>query len=152
MIRSRKNIKRRVGLVHLMFNGNGAEYSCVLAGWIDEVGRLCHRYDNSHIRVFKGKYHGNIIKEALRGQENSCSIRKWVYYMLAGQAVTANKEESSLERRGCPHGGVLPPLLFKIMVNELLGEIHVERCRVVGCFNDLKITIGDPNGNHLENP
>lgn len=72
------------------------------------------------------------------------SVNKRIGHLVAGQAFTVTKEETSLKGKlisGCPQGGVLSPLPWNSMVGELLKEIERQRNKVVAYVDDLIIMV-----------
>ena len=69
---------------------------------------------------------------------------KWVHSMLIGRSVTASIQEVSRDRgveRGCPQGGVLSPLLWNLVVDEILNELKIKLPQVYsqGFADDLSL-------------
>lgn len=68
-----------------------------------------------------------------------------------------NKAETSLEGRAiseCPQVGILSPLVWNVVVNELLGEMEEYGCRILGYADELMIIFLeiDPVRNRPEHP
>lgn len=64
--------------------------------------------------------------------------------MLKRQTIKANNGETSFEGRmisGCSQCGLLSPLLWNLVVNELLGDKERPGCKVVGYANDLLMIV-----------
>src|SRR5271154_3583522 len=67
------------------------------------------------------------IKEALRRENVEPYLIKWIGRMLADRTVTAEIDNTKLckeVQRGCPQGGVLSPLLWNLVILELLQKLH----------------------------
>jgi len=62
--------------------------------------------------------------------------------LLASRVVSSSLGSSTLTRhinRGTPQGGILSPLLWNIVVNELLCDIEGGGCQVVAYADDVAI-------------
>lgn len=73
---------------------------------------------------------------------------------MASQKVTACKGEISIDGRvisGCPQGGVISLLLWKLVVYELPDEIKGPDCKVARYQHHQVLMPNYPNGNNLEN-
>lgn len=74
-------------------------------------------------------------------------VNKWIEHMLASRTLEASKGEATTRGKvtsGCPQGGVLSPLLWNLVVNELIEEIEKRGHKVVGYADDLLIIIRGP--------
>ena len=72
------------------------------------------------------------------------TIVKWIGNMLKSRKITVSYFEDKIEAtvsRGCPQGGVLSPLLWCLVVNELLTKISQNGMFVQGYADDLVILI-----------
>jgi hypothetical protein len=64
--------------------------------------------------------------------------------MLGGRKITATLARKTLEGsvvRGCPQGGVLLPLLWSLVVDELTGEFNGNGCYTLEYADDIAILI-----------
>jgi hypothetical protein len=69
------------------------------------------------------------IKKALLRHEISEAIMDWTENMLAGRNIIVYRREKTIEGtpdRGCAQGGVLFPLLWCLIVNDLLEDRQTE--------------------------
>ena len=68
-----------------------------------------------------------------------CTILRWIKATLEGRVTFATLNEISLRLaifRGCPHGGVLSPLLWCLVVNDLITRLS----GVASLFKDTQTT------------
>jgi hypothetical protein len=86
----------------------------------------------------------NVMVEAARGcglEETCC---RWIRSMLESRLVHAFLTGSSLTARvagGCPQGGVLSPLLWNLVVDELLAGINDQGFCAMGYADDIVIIV-----------
>lgn len=62
-------------------------------------------------------------------------LTDWIENMLTGRKLTVNCEDRTLEGRpaaGCPQGGVLSPILWCLVVDDLQVKLEKEGFRVYG--------------------
>lgn len=72
------------------------------------------------------------------------SIIQWIKSMLANRTVTAKilgESTTAITSRGCPQGGVLSPLLWSIVVDELLEILTNNGLEVIGYADDIAIMV-----------
>ena len=72
------------------------------------------------------------------------NIRGWYSYLLAHRSVKADLQGISSKirpTRGSPQGGVLSPLVWNLIIDELLTELHGLPVRAVGYADDLLLLI-----------
>jgi retron-type reverse transcriptase len=77
---------------------------------------------------------------------------EWIIGMLACRIVRAGLGEEQVTvktTRGCPHGGVLSPLLWSLVIDELLNDLHRQGYEVIGFADDLVITVRGNNDSIL---
>jgi ribonuclease HI len=69
-------------------------------------------------------------------------VRRWISSMLKNRAIHSTIGGSSLVRytvRGTPQGGVLSPLLWLLVINEVLLKLEADRFNVVAYADDVVI-------------
>ena len=84
------------------------------------------------------------IVEALSSKNVEDGICAWIKHMLTSRVVTAEIAGSSVTRlvsRGTPQGGVISPLLWLLVVDEILKKLEVEGTTVIGYADDLAILV-----------
>ena len=84
------------------------------------------------------------ISRALDSFKVEDSIRRWIRNMLRTRAVMASWEGTTIRARadrGCPQGGVLSPLLWTLVVDELLRGLGEEGVIVQGYADDIVIAV-----------
>jgi retron-type reverse transcriptase len=65
---------------------------------------------------------------------------EWIIAMLESRTVTAQLGQDQITiktTRGCPQGGVLSPLLWSLVIDELLTELTEQGYEVIGFADDL---------------
>lgn len=70
-------------------------------------------------------------------------IVNWIESMLKSRRIKAQGNESSIEynpTRGCPQGGCLSPLLWCLVVDDLINKLEKEGLHVIAYADDLAIT------------
>ena len=85
----------------------------------------------------------SIERAALR---KGCEITtvRWIKSMLKSRQITANiggTAVSVLAKKGCPQGGVLSPLLWSMVVDNLITELNDARFNTQGYADDLVVMI-----------
>jgi hypothetical protein len=83
------------------------------------------------------------------GTEPEPAIYKWICTMLDSRNINSILSGETLRAsaaRGCPQGGVLSPLLWSLVVDDLLWELNCNGYYTVGYADDIAILI---NGNFL---
>lgn len=84
------------------------------------------------------------IKTAATRHGIEPSTINWMESMLESRLITASlggEETSMTTARGCPQGGVLSPLLWSVVVDDLLRKITDEGYCVLGYADDIVILI-----------
>lgn len=84
------------------------------------------------------------IKEACHRHNIDPGITSWIVAMLISRTVTAHFNSSSISvtvSKGCPQGGVLPPLLWCLVINELLTKLNEYKFQTEGFSDDLATLI-----------
>ena len=64
-----------------------------------------------------------VIRRAIIRQEVPIDVVEWTYHMPGNRNITISKGNTTLRgivESGCPQGGVLSPLLWSLVVDELL--------------------------------
>jgi hypothetical protein len=90
-------------------------------------------FDNTSFNAMVGAAKG-------RGLEETCC--RWIRSMLESRLVHAFLTGSSLTARvvgGCPQGGVLSPLLWNLVVLELLADLNNQGLCAMGFADDIVI-------------
>lgn len=93
--------------------------------------------------AFDNTPHDAIIAAA-RKKGIEPTTTKWIHAMLKSRMTTAAIGNSTLTAqtyRGCPQGGVLSPLLWSIVVDELLDRLTTQGFETIGYADDLVIII-----------
>lgn len=84
------------------------------------------------------------IADALTSLEIEDLIRGWITRMLSSRIIVSSLGGSSIERlvsRGTPQGGVLSPLLWNIVINNLLLELEGKGFKVIAYADDVAILV-----------
>ncbi|CAH2108833.1 unnamed protein product [Euphydryas editha] len=83
------------------------------------------------------------IKEALQRHGVCTTLRNWIGNMLQGRILLLVEGESqkAIVAKGCPQGGVISPLLWNMVVNDLITALNDHRYYTVGYADDLAILI-----------
>nr|XP_034192180.1 uncharacterized protein LOC117609677 [Osmia lignaria] len=84
------------------------------------------------------------IQEAARRYNIKDSVVKWIHNMLTNRTATASLGEETVRAdvaRGCPQGGVLFPLLWTPVVDELIPILTTEGFEAQDYADDLSITV-----------
>lgn len=77
-------------------------------------------------RAFENSSHNSIATAMMKRGFSKCVI-DWVNEMLTKREISANLGNSSISVRavkGCPQGGVLSPLLWSLIVDNLLNNLE----------------------------
>jgi retron-type reverse transcriptase len=77
---------------------------------------------------------------------------EWIIGMLECRIVTASLGEEQVTvktTRGCPQGRVLSPLLWSLVIDELLSVLDRPGFEVIGFADDLVITVRGNNDSIL---
>lgn len=83
------------------------------------------------------------INAALRRHKVDLTLVEWVINMLSLRAVRIDLDGTTrgVVSRGCPQGGVLSPLLWNMVVNDLITKLNDQHFFTVGYADDLAILI-----------
>jgi hypothetical protein len=84
------------------------------------------------------------IKQAAERHGIEPAICKWIYAMLDSKNINAILSGETLRAnaaRGCPQGSVLSPLLWSLVVDDLLWELNSNGYYTVGYAVDIAILI-----------
>jgi hypothetical protein len=85
------------------------------------------------------------IKQAMNRHDIPEALMDWTENMLAGRRIMVYHGERVVEGtpdRGCPQGRVLSPLLWWLVVNDLLEDLQREGFHVYGHADDIAIVAG----------
>ena len=72
------------------------------------------------------------------------TITRWIRNMLYTRQLTVTRGEGTVRasvRRGCPQGGVISPLLWCLVVDELLGRLSRASIYAQGYADDLAVVV-----------
>jgi hypothetical protein len=72
------------------------------------------------------------------------TVCRWMNFMLESRSVVATLTGETLEMastRGYPQEGVLSPLMWSLVMDELLGELNGNGYYTTGCADDIAILI-----------
>jgi hypothetical protein len=95
----------------------------------------------------KGAFHRtsfHVITQAARRHSTEPTICKWICSMLESRNITTTvlgKTLRASKDTECPQGGVLPTLLWSLVVDELLWELKDNYHYTVGNADDIAILI-----------
>ncbi|CAH2097628.1 unnamed protein product [Euphydryas editha] len=86
------------------------------------------------------------ISRALYKHGVNNTVAGWIDNMLKYRAIqiTVNETTRGVVARGCPQGGVLSPLLWNIVIDELITLLNDRKFLTVGYADDLTILISGP--------
>ena len=93
--------------------------------------------------AFDNASHTSMINAMRKYGFNNCLI-DWIVEMLATREISASLGESTLKVKtvkGCPQGGVLSPLLWSLVVDDLLENLHLLGFEVIGFADDVVIIV-----------
>jgi hypothetical protein len=85
------------------------------------------------------------IKQATNRHDVPEALVDWTENMLAERRIMVYHGDRVVEGtpdRGCPQGGVLSPLLWCLVVNDLLEELRREGFHAYGYADDISIVVG----------
>lgn len=69
-------------------------------------------------------------------------LTDWITNMLSKRVVRlAEEQQLALIARGCPQGGVLSPLLWNLVINDLITKLNANQFYTIGYADDLAILI-----------
>jgi hypothetical protein len=86
----------------------------------------------------------DIIRQAAERCGIDPTICRWICAMLESRNIKATLSGETLGAtavRGCPQGGVLSPLLWSLVMDDLLWELHYRGYYTVGYADDIAILI-----------
>jgi ribonuclease HI len=84
------------------------------------------------------------INAALRRFHVDRTLIRWIMAMLSNRLLSVDLFgviRTGLVDRGCPQGGVLPPILWNITVDDLLTKLNGAGCIAVGFADDIALLI-----------
>jgi hypothetical protein len=85
------------------------------------------------------------IKQAMNRHDVPEALVDWIENMLAGRRIVVYHGVTVVEGtpdRGCPQGGVLSPLLWCLVVNDLFEDLQREGFHVCRYADDIAIVVG----------
>ncbi|KAK9704100.1 Reverse transcriptase (RNA-dependent DNA polymerase) [Popillia japonica] len=103
----------------------------------------------------EGAFDNTSFKSMIRAASNrgvEDTICKWIKAMLEGQLVETSLAGETMQvtvRKGCPQGGVLSPLLWDLVIDELLVTLNDEGYYTQGCADDIAILIVGKNASTI---
>jgi hypothetical protein len=86
----------------------------------------------------------DMITKAAKRHGLEDTVCRWIGSMLGSRKITATLAGETLEgsvARGCPQGGVLLPLLWSLVVDELIGGLNGSGCYTLGYADDIAFLI-----------
>lgn len=84
------------------------------------------------------------IKSAVKRRGVHPAICRWIENMLTHRYIYASLNEVTVtvrSMRGCPQGGVLSPLLWCLVVDDLLTDLNAAGYKTVGYADDIAIIV-----------
>jgi len=84
------------------------------------------------------------INAALRRFGVERTLIRWIMAMLSNRLLTINLLgacRSGFVDRGCPQGGVLPPILWNMTVDDILSKLNAAGFLAIGYADDIAILI-----------
>ena len=84
------------------------------------------------------------INAALRKFQVDRTLIRWIMAMLSNRLLSVDLFgvcRLGLVDRGCPQGGVLPPILWNMTVDDLLTKLNRTGCIAVGFADDIALLI-----------
>ena len=91
-----------------------------------------------------------VIRRAMIRQEIPIAVVDWTCHMLGNRNITITKGNTTLRgivESGYPQGGVLSPLLWNLVVDELLHLLTDQGCHPIGYADDILVIV---RGMHLD--
>jgi hypothetical protein len=85
-----------------------------------------------------------VIMQAAERHGIESTICRWICSMLESRNIVTTLSRETLKAsmaRGCPQGGVLSPLLWSLVVDELIWELNDSGYYTVGYADDIAILI-----------
>jgi hypothetical protein len=86
----------------------------------------------------------SIIIEAAKRHGLEDIICQWINFMLGNRKIIATLAGETLERsvaRGCPQGGILSPLLWSLVLDELVEGLNENGYNTLGYADDIAILV-----------
>ena len=84
------------------------------------------------------------INKALRKFGVDSTLIRWIMAMLNNRILSVDlfgAHRKGIADRGCPQGGVLPPLLWNMTVDDLLTKLNAKGYLAIGYADDIAILI-----------
>jgi hypothetical protein len=97
-----------------------------------------------HIEEALDRASFDTIKQADERHGIEPAVSRWTYVMLESRRISAALSGKTLEAtaaRGCPQGGVLWPLLWSLLVDDLIWGLNKNGYYTVGYADDTAILI-----------
>ena len=89
---------------------------------------------------------GEVTRAAMITHGVPTAVVEWTWHMLGNRNLTANKGNTTLcgtVDSGCPQGGVLSPLLWCLVVDELLHQLSGQVYHPIGYADDILVIVRD---------
>ena len=137
--------------------GKTTEHALHLVTSQVEEALLCQRYALAIFVDIEGAFDNvnfSSFSEALCRLGARYSIVRWIDYMIRNRTITANLADAQHERRvmkGGAQGGVLTPVLWNLVMDELLKMNHPSGVRRVGYADDVAAVASGPDARVLQN-
>ena len=93
--------------------------------------------------AFDNSSNDSMITAMTKRNFDKCIIR-WISEMLSKREISANLGSSTIRVRavkGCPQGGVLSPLLWSLIVDDLLKNLTAQGFEIIGFADDIVIIV-----------
>jgi ribonuclease HI len=122
-----------------------------------EEALLCQKYALALFLDIEGAFDNvnfNSFSETLYRRGVRPSIVRWIDFMIRNRTVTADLADARQERRvmkGGAQGGVLTPILWNLVMDELLEVDHPSGVRRVGYADDVAAIASGPDARTLHN-
>lgn len=84
------------------------------------------------------------MRNAMRNRGFNETIVYWIVEMLSNREISANLGNTEVKVtavKGCPQGGVLSPLLWSLVVDDLLGKLKNKGFEIIGFADDIVIIV-----------
>ena len=84
------------------------------------------------------------ISNALRNKNVDTSVNSWIRAMLESREITATSGDTSVSVtavKGCPQGGVVSPLLWSLVVDDLLTLLCDNGYYAIGYADDIAVVV-----------
>lgn len=84
------------------------------------------------------------INRALKEKQIDYTARRWIMSMLKNREIKGKLGDCSrtvVAAKGCPQGGVLSPLLWSLVIDDLLSTLNSDKIHTIGYADDLVLSI-----------